>query len=115
MDLDDATVDILGHSVELIRKHVSADEVQRRRNWSIKGGHEPATEYWTYGWKVTIGKDQYGDFLILTEPCFDEAKRELLVQAEMSICLAELGQYSSKKLIEGVAPVGNEFKRKSNG
>ncbi len=32
---------------------------------------------WTYGWKVTIGKDQYGDFIALT----DKEKTDSLPEA----------------------------------
>ncbi len=47
------------------------------------------TDAWSYGWKVAIGANQYGDFIMLradaTDKDWEEAEQALLSQAEMVI------------------------------
>lgn len=93
------TIEIDGCLVELIRRFVSTDDRE--------------SAHWTYGWKVTIGKEQYGDWTRLLESAtismIDEMRRTLIEQASIVITRVLSGCDDATRLREGAAPEGNRF------
>ena len=79
-----------GIKVSFIKQHHLAHEVRMLAVYAIKEGIMPdmtdeeleaMQENWTYGWKLTIDGQQYGDFLTLSEPIFDVVHEQLVEQA----------------------------------
>ncbi len=79
-----ANVDICGYSGVIIWKYTPQDYIEG----------QPVPPHWTCGWKVTVNGDQYGDWILISEPSNkvndktrEEAESVLLEQARESIKL----------------------------
>ena len=75
-----------GYEVTFIKRWVPKEEAALERAYLVCSSEDEwaltePNEYWTFGWKVTIGKQQYGDFVRLQEPVFDLVEPTLIEQA----------------------------------
>lgn len=101
--IPDETVMVLKQRVELIAQHSTAEENAAMADYLVrKEGADPSIldrefqDTWTYGWKVRLGKDQYGDFVTMTDPEFEYARGILLEQAKIVIDRIQRGLVNDK-------------------